>query len=321
MATALKITDFMDKLRQDLIDNKGVSDTSANLYIGNLYRLNDKVAFNNLGFLKKTNIIMEKISELGDKTQQTYLASIVSCLHSSKDKHLYKTTFKFYAEKLKEKGVENDLINPNEKTEKEIDNWLTWEQVLEKQKGLEDKVKVFSSNKSITKSQYETLLEYVVLSLYVLQSPRRNLDYLAMTIVKSMPKDQDKNKNYLDVENKQFVFNTYKTAKSHGQKVEDINDALWSVISTYLKYHPCLAVGGRKPSECKFLVNEQGTPLVQVNAITRILNRALNAKVASSMLRHIYITSKFGKDFEMMDEVADEMGHSVAQQRQYYKKE
>jgi hypothetical protein len=39
------------------------------------------------------------------------------------------------------------------------------------------------------------------------------------------------------------------------------------------------------------------------------------------MLRHIYITSKFGKDFEMMGEIADEMGHTVEQQRQYYKKE
>ncbi len=35
------------------------------------------------------------------------------------------------------------------------------------------------------------------------------------------------------------------------------------------------------------------------------------------MLRHIYLTNKFGDSFEEKKEIAKEMGHSVSQQQDY----
>ena len=62
--------------------------------------------------------------------------------------------------------------------------------------------------------------------------------------------------------------------------------------------------------------------------ITKILNRIFGQNVSSSMLRHIFITNEYNststKSVEdtMLDmkDLAEDMGHSVAMQKQYYKK-
>jgi hypothetical protein len=63
-----------------------------------------------------------------------------------------------------------------------------------------------------------------------------------------------------------------------------------------------------------------GKPLSQVNAITRILNKTFGKKVGSSMLRHIYLSSKYGKVVDEMKEDANAMSHSVDMQKDYIKK-
>jgi hypothetical protein len=37
------------------------------------------------------------------------------------------------------------------------------------------------------------------------------------------------------------------------------------------------------------------------------------------MLRHVYLSSKYGDTMKEMEEVADEMGHSTAVQKEYIK--
>jgi integrase len=62
-----------------------------------------------------------------------------------------------------------------------------------------------------------------------------------------------------------------------------------------------------------------GKALTAVNAITRILNKIFGKKLGSSMLRHIFLSDKY--DIKEMEEDAEAMGHSVAEQRKYLRKE
>jgi hypothetical protein len=39
------------------------------------------------------------------------------------------------------------------------------------------------------------------------------------------------------------------------------------------------------------------------------------------MLRHIYISSKFGKEYDEMVKTAKAMGHSISEQKDYIKKD
>jgi hypothetical protein len=75
-----------------------------------------------------------------------------------------------------------------------------------------------------------------------------------------------------------------------------------------------------KNTEFKFLVYADGSPLTAVNSITRILNKVFGRKIGSSMIRHIYLSSKYAdvKDEQKEDAIA--MGHSVAEQQNTYVK-
>jgi hypothetical protein len=65
-------------------------------------------------------------------------------------------------------------------------------------------------------------------------------------------------------------------------------------------------------------LNEDGSQVISSSGITTQLNRIFAPKkISSSMLRHIYLTDKYGDVKEEMAEDAKAMGHSVSMQRDY----
>jgi len=66
-----------------------------------------------------------------------------------------------------------------------------------------------------------------------------------------------------------------------------------------------------------FLVQPSGKPF-NVNGITRVLNRIFGKKVGSSLLRHIYLTGKYGKILEEQKKDAEAMANSVDMQNKTY---
>jgi integrase len=142
-----------------------------------------------------------------------------------------------------------------------------------------------------------------------------------MYIVKKWSDKMPTDKNYLDVTTHKFIFCKYKTAKKHGIQMIDIPEPLWKAIDLFLKYHPLWkGVAKRKADPVKLLVQKDGTPMTAVNAITRVLNRIFGRKLGSSMIRHIFISDKYGDLINEQKSDADAMAHSVGQQRDYYKK-
>jgi integrase len=132
----------------------------------------------------------------------------------------------------------------------------------------------------------------------------------------SLPTDT----NFLAYDTKEFIFNTYKTSKKSGQQKEAIPEPLMTVINLYFKFHPLIK--GKKPTKASsvpFLVYYSGKPLDKVNSITRILNKVFGKSVGSSMLRHIWLTHKYGDTIQEQQKDAEAMGHSVAQQQDYVK--
>lgn len=328
-------TKYMTELRDQLIKERGVADSTANTYIANLVLLNNKTTFNNLGFLKKNkDLILEHLSQYADSTEQNYLSAIVSALSTRKDDHLYKTIYRTYKEILNEKLGKRDEIDSSVKTESQKENWIDWEDVLKKWNELDEEVSIFKGDKSITKKNFEILLDYLVLSLYVLIPPRRNKDYMLMYIL--LKKDdkplEPEIKNYLDIENEEMVFNHYKTAKHYGVQIEKIPEEMLNVIKIWIKFHPHLHGITRKPREVKLFVNEQGTSFNLDNFITYRLNKIFGRKISSTLLRHSYLTGKFGAEYNEItklekiikekgsEDIAKAMGHSTREQKDYVKK-
>lgn len=302
----MKITEFMLNLSNKLTEAGERCENTANAYIKTLCLLNNKEPFKNLAFLKKTSEIDRKISEYAESSQKTIYTSIASVLSFFKDKPTYKKAYNHYYEMMMGKARSMSEIDKAEKTTREKENWIEWNEVKEKQRQLTEEVDMFANLKSITENQFNTLLKLVVLSLYTETPPRRNQDYLDMYVGKATTDS----KNYLDLSAKQFVFNKFKTSKTYGQQVIDIPEPLMKIIKIYLKHHP-----SKSKTDYKFLVYYDGSPMVIVNSITRILNKVFGKNIGSSMLRHIYLSSKY--DIKEMEEDATAMGHSVSEQRNY----
>lgn len=312
-------TDFKKSLSDGFAEKK-LASSSVKMYLRNLEKLNDDMPLKNFNFLKDVPAVLQQLEKYKQNTQRGYLISIVSALgldKSNKAKQkLYDDYYKLMMDKNKELKAKE---SSNEKSDTQAKNWLTWEEVSKTFAELETKVKAFSSNKEINEHQYNVLLQYVVLALYYYKAPRRN-EYQNMMIVKANSASLPITTNYLVLDTRSFIFNAYKTAKKEGQLKEDIPEELFNVILIYLKFHPLLK--GKKinkTTSLPFLVYYDGKPFSQVNAITRILNKTFGKNVGSSLLRHIYLSSKYGDVLTEMKEDAGAMSHSVGMQKDYIK--
>ena len=216
--------------------------------------------------------------------------------------------------------VKEDLKN-GQKSITQKENWIDWSDVLKKYDELKKDVEEFITKKEISEGQYNILLEYVVLSLYVLLPPRRN-DYKDMYIVKNYSDSLPKSENYYLLDSNELLFNNYKTSKKYGVQQIKAPIDLIDVIKKYIKFHP-LIKGKRlaKTSNIPLLVDYDGNHLNKVNSITKILNNIFDKNIGASMLRHSYLTSKYADVKEEQQQDAELMGHSINEQDKTYIKQ
>jgi hypothetical protein len=303
------------------LNDKGLTQSSIKLYVRNLEKLNDDTPLKNLKFLSNPDIIVNKLQQYKPNTIRGYLIAITASLNAIKgdNKQLGKL-YEKYAKLMIDKANEIRKTPANEMSDTQKANWIGWGEVEKVFNSLKEKVDGFIKSKDIYENQYNILLSYVILALYFFNPPRRNADYQLMNLVKVYTNDLQPDKNYLSYDDNTFIFNVFKTAKKEGQVKVAINQQLRDVIDQYLKFHPLLK--GKKivkTTNVPFLVNFDGTALARGNCITRILNKVFDKKIGSSMLRHIFLTDKYGDKLKEQQDDAKAMGHSVETQAEYIK--
>ena len=328
MSASQNITSYMLKLKNEMITKRGIVDSTASGYINLLVLLNDKKPFKNLSFLKDTSTVMEYLKQYDNhKTKANYLSAIIGALFCHKDSYLYKKPYDFYTKENRIELGEINKIDPTEMTEREENNWIDWEEVKTIYDKMNENMNKYRSMKKLTgtpaevKAQYEEILNFMLLSLYYLFEPRRNMDYKDMYVIRSDKKEgMLKVRNYIVLEDEEFVFNSYKTSKFHGTQVFPIPEELMKNINLYLKFHP-LCQDTKKPVEFKFLLDYKGEGFDMDNSITRALYKVFgNRKISSSILRHSYNTHTIGGVIAEMETQARKMGHTAEMGRKYVKK-
>lgn len=290
---------------------KGIQNSSIILYIKNLRKLNGG-ELESFKFLEKPEIIIEKLKDYKPTTQRNFFISIVSALSMDNTPKYKKLYSKYYDLMIGKNNEVKSIVH----TAEELPEWKT---ITDKWEELKKEVITFKDKKTISNLEYETLLKLVILSCYTLQPPRRNGDYLNMYIVEKEEKTLPETNNYVVRNTAEFIFNNYKTSTKYNQQREKVSSQLCEVLKIYFKFHP-LMKNGKLPKEhimVKFLVHRDGEEINQINAITRILNSILGKGIASSKLRHIYLTSKYGDTVKEQEKDAAAMGHSTAQQKDY----
>jgi len=294
---------FMDELKTKLKDK--YSEGTANLYLSKLRILNKDAPFSSLTFLKNHNKIITAIENIENlNTRKSYVTACVGVL-SAVDNATYNKINTHYKASLNKFKVQSNAIDTTKKTNTQEKNWIDWKGVLsiyDKLEAAADKVtqKEIDNN---NKSAIDAIEKHVLLALYVLTPPRRNLDYYNMVVGGGDETDR----NYYDGE--KFTYNTYKTARSRGAEVFDVPEKLCDVLDRYIEMMDI--------KDGQFLLYSNGTrsPL----AITRDLNRIFGKAIGSSMLRHIWNSHLFGDVIDKIKDNADKLGHSVGMDLGYVK--
>ncbi len=320
----------MEQLKKDILDSRNLKPRSIQAYIFNLEKLHDKMFGNknitSLEYLKDTKKVMGIIDDLKLSTRKTYLASIVVAL-STKEKK-YEKELKIYRDEMMDLiGKSKDEAEKQEKSTTQAENWTSMaelKKVIKKyKKDLQDRGTFKKNKEDINPREKALLQKWMVGSLYVLDDkhpPLRN-DFTPMKIISykqytDLTDEEKGENNYLVIQSRNkkfFSLGEYKTSQTYGVKRIDLTSKLNSVINIYQKYN-----------DGDYLIYNAKNQPMSPNGLTKYLNKIFEPSgknnISSTMLRHIYISEKFGgPTLKEKKEVAEKMGHSVSTQEIYKK--
>jgi hypothetical protein len=200
----------------------------------------------------------------------------------------------------KDKDAYTKIQNTQKKSQKQTDNWLDWNTILEKVNILEKEIEpLFIPNTPMpNKNTFIKVQTYIILSCFTLITPRRSIDFTEFKL-----RNYDESVNFMI--GNQFVFNTGKTIKWTGPETVPIPDKLRDII---LKW--------KTITKSDWLLSDfnSGNKITS-GKITHYLNNFFNLNLSIQKLRPIFASCNTTPDdvetFNRIKQDAKEMGHST----------
>ncbi len=236
-----------------------------------------------LEFLKDYETVFADI--LTNENPHTRMNLLTTCCKVLNGLEDYEDAYNFYKTQLFELKGKHKFLP---RTEKQIENWLTKEQVMTVFDGLKNDTKHLWKQKEWDANELLLFQSFVVLSLFVLQHPRRASDYNLMKIGKG-----GMDSNWFMKKEKKFVFNVFKTAKTAGTQEIDVCEDLMKTLKKYLQHHP-----NKKQKE--FLLIYEGDA-------SAILRHLFGKRVGTSLMRNIMLSNEYSEKVKQAKELYDEI--------------
>jgi hypothetical protein len=271
-----------------VFDGSGIKESSKKTYLSRLKALNDGKEPSNYKFLQDTAAIETKLEKYATNSKRGFYIAIVAFLPEKNPARKH-----YYARMME---INKATRDNTEKSETQKENWMSQEDVKAVWEKLKDEAEPLLKKKQLSEAETNLLQSYVVLSLYVMQPPRRSLDYTEMIVVPKYDENMDKKFNYLSLKDKMFYFNNYKTAGTYKTQAIPIPEDLFNLLKKFRKTGLLL------------VKNDKAVTPPQ---ITHILNKIFGKKISVSMLRNIYLSSKYGAESKELSKDTDDMGTSV----------
>lgn len=245
-----------------------------------------------------TKCIIDHLKDIPFNKRKTTLASLVVIT----DNDEYK---KLMIDDIKEYNNEKIL----QKADGKFEDMLKIEDVEKVLKKLEMDAKHLYKSEHKTMGDLQKIQNYILLALTggVYQPPRRSLDWL----IKFRNYDAE-NDNHVNMKNKTFVFNNFKTKSSKGQQVIPISKPLYAIVKKWISVIP---------AGSDYLLFDNKMHSMKPSQITHRLNSVFGKPISTSMLRHIYLSSKFANvNLKDLVNTATDMGNSAMQALEYVKR-
>lgn len=292
-------------------------DSTINMYASNLMKLMKTIETEDFKFLKTPSKVEDILKDLHYTTRRNYLNAIVVYLMAEEEKN----------EELIEKYTElRDELNKKYEedqatgviSDKQKDNFVDIEEVNKMIEEMRKEIverKIFTKE-TLTPKDRSLLQVYVIYSIYS-RVPLRNdvagMEVITKTVYNKLTDDDKKERNYLVMtKNSMFmVLNRFKTQKKYGELVFYLQKDLEKILRKYIK------INGKGV----LFKSGTGKPLTR-NALSQLMlktsKKYMNKNISSTMLRKIYLSSKYA---DVKDEMAKDsaiMGHSTDTQSKVY---
>ena len=301
------------KLRPALKSNS--AKTYAN-GINTLHRkINPDTELTDLSFLSKN---VEKVLSVIETYKPTTRKNMLNAVIVSMDEGVPQAVVKRY-EKLRDKYNKQyeDEQEENNKNRKQSQNWVEWPkfQKMVEYFGKEVRRLKLRRRDSLSDEELRLLGDYVLMRVYEDLPMRNDVHDMRVTTEADYKKNGDKKFNYLlrSRNNYTIVLNNYKTAKAYGEKRIQVEGRLATLLRDYLKL---------QTSGWLFVNEKTGKPqdsLSITKRIQRITKDRLGKNAGSNMLRHSYLSHKYGENMKDMKKDSHIMGHSLKTQKSYIK--
>ena len=298
----------MDSIRSVIKANRSkIADSSLKTYtsiVGNLYK---KVAGNDdlpkaLEFFKKNvKEVMKFLADTPSGKRKTILASLVVFTEKDEDASgRYRTLM------LDDKKIYDEEEKDQKMTDSQRENWVSQDELRDLWNRMDKENRPLLSRDSLKERELQQLQNFVILSLYYLQPPRRLKDYTEMKL-----KNIDEEKDNFAKKDK-LVFNVYKTAKTHGKEEVTLNPKLKFILNKW-----------KTLNANEYLLVSLGGKKLTSSQLQQRLNTILGKKASVNILRHSFLSDKY-KDLPALRELetrADDMGHTLEQALLYVKRD
>jgi len=286
----------MDKLKDVLKQKRpNLSDKSINTYASVLKTIMKNLEFDNVKQLDNDKKVLEYLKEMKPNTRKTRLSALfVLTENEAYKKHM-----------LEDVNAYNNSMKSQVKNDKEIENWITKDELFEIYNALKKDTNVLFRKKTKKMADLQDIQSFVMLSLFVLLPPRRALDYSEMKIT-NIDKKSD---NYIKGNN--LVFNIYKTSKQKGQQVLAIPKELKSILNKWIKNN----------TTDYLLFDNKGNKLTSVK-INQRFKKLFGKSFSVNMFRKLYLSDKYSNtmtEMKNLEKDMEKMGSSKSQVNHYVK--
>jgi len=298
-----------------------IKDKSIALYVSNLNKLKKLFDTDNYDFLKDEKKVLDKLSNLSDNTIRNYLNAILIYLMAINDKGKLDDEVKIYTElrdDLNKKYEENQASGNI--SDKQKENFVDIEEIYKmiETMGKEIKDKKIKKKEDLTAKDKSLLMIYIIFNIYV-RLPMRNdvagMEAISKRQYNKLSDSEKKEKNYLVVEKGKMtmILNKYKTSKKYEENKIDVPKDLEKLLRLYIRINGMGVL----------FTTSTGNPLSR-NALSQLLiktsKKYMDKSISTTMLRKIYLSSKYADVKDEMAKDAKVMGHSVDTQQKIYVK-
>jgi len=284
-------------------------------YEVNLKKLQKIYDTDNYDFLSKPDDVMDKIKDLHYLSQRNILNAIVVLLMALNHDEKYDELLITYGDLRDEL---NDKYSDEQKSgvisDKQSKNFTTTEEIFKMINDMAEDLKPIKkkSKDEITKKEMQLLQAWVLFNIYSVMPFRNDLGDGASAInqaaYKKLSEQDKKDNNFLVVPSKgnlYWVMNKYKTSRKYQQLNIPIEDAnLRKILRYYLKMN----------GKGILFKTSTGKPLTRTElskVLLKYSKKYMDKSISTTLLRKIYLSSKYGNMKEELEKDNKVMAHSM----------